>query len=225
MMPENRRKYRGFLLSAVLLLAAAAALAVDVPIAQTFRRLNQSPPIASWLGYINMFEMFGHGFGVCVLLVVLHQLDPGRRWAIPRVFLCAMAAGGLANLLKMIVLRTRPYECDLSGAVWNAFGPWLPIFSAGSPGQSFPSAHTATAAGFAAALIWLYPQGRLLFTTLTFLVGCQRIVCGAHYWSDVLVGAAAGVFVAQWFFNVGYLPAWCDRFESRWRHGAADTAS
>jgi membrane-associated phospholipid phosphatase len=219
-MSENNPKYRGFFLIAVLVLAAAAALAVDVPIARAFRTWNQSALIASWLGYVTMFEMFGHGFGVFVLVISLHQLDPGRRWAIPRVVLCAMAAGGLANLLKMIVLRTRPYECALTGTVWDTFGAWFPIFNAGSPGQSFPSAHTATAAGFAAALIWLYPQGRLLFTTLTILVGCQRIVCGAHYLSDVLIGAAAGVIVAQLFFNVGRLPLWFDRWEGRWRHSA-----
>ena len=85
--------------------------------------------------------------------------------------------------------------------------------------QSFPSAHTATAAGLAAALIWLYPQGRLLFTLLAVLVGCQRIVSGAHFPSDVLVGAAAGCLVATFFLHVGRLPVWFDRWEAHWRSG------
>ncbi len=83
--------------------------------------------------------------------------------------------------------------------------------------QGFPSAHTATAAGFAAALIWLYPQGRLLFTVLAVLVGCQRIVSGAHFPSDVCFGAAAGCLAATFFLYVGRLPVWFDRLESRWR--------
>ena len=210
---------------AALVLAAAAALAIDVPIARAFKAWNQSEDIHGCLAYFDMFEMFGHGLGVAVLLVVLHQLDPGRRWAIPRVLTCALAAGGLADVLKMFVLRTRPYECALDGTVWTTFGQWFPIFDAGSPGQSFPSAHTATAVGLAAALMWLYPQGRLLFTLLAVLVGCQRIVCGAHYPSDVLIGAAAGCLVAQFFLRVGRIPGWFNRWEERWRRSKVPSPS
>ena len=73
------------------------------------------------------------------------------------------------------------------------------------------------AVGLAAALIWLYPQGRFLFILLTVLVGCQRIVSGAHYPSDVLVGAAVGCLISTLFLHVGLLPKWFDRWEQRWR--------
>ncbi len=218
-MPENSLFRRKYSLPVVLLLAAAASLAIDVPVAVALRTWNESPIIRAYLGYFNNFEMFGHGLGVAVLLVALHQLDRGRRWAIPRVLACAAAAGGMADLLKLLVLRVRPYECELGGSVWSTFGEWFPIFGVGSPGQSFPSAHTATAAGFAAGLIWLYPQGRLLFTVLAVLVGCQRIVCGAHYPSDVLVGAAAGYLTAQLFLSIGLFPRWFDRLEQKWQAG------
>ncbi len=105
----------------------------------------------------------------------------------------------------------------LTGTVWSTFGHCFSALGVGSAGQSFPSAHTATAAGLAAALTWLYPQGRLLFPLLAILVGCQRIVCGAHYLSDVCIGAAAGCLVAQFFLRVGRLPAWFDRWEQGWR--------
>lgn len=216
-MTQKHPNYRVFLLIAGLVLAALGALAVDVPIAQAFRSWNQSPSVASWLGYVNMFEMFGHGFGVVILVFVLHQLDPGHRWAIARVLACALASGGLANVIKMLVVRIRPYECALESTVWDTFGAWIPIFTGGSGGQSFPSAHTATAVGFAAALIWLYPQGRFLFSVLAVLVGCQRVVCGAHYVSDVLIGAAVGLFMAQFFLQEGRLSAWFERHEDRWK--------
>ena len=217
-MTFNFPNCRRFLLPAALVLAAAAALAVDVPIAQAFRDWERSSQTArDWIGSLDIFEKFGHGLGVAVLLFALHQLDPGRRWAIPRVLACSMIAGGVADLLKMVVLRTRPYECALQGTVWSTFGQWFSALGAGSPGQSFPSAHTATAVGFAAALTWLYPQGRLLFPLLAVLVGCQRIACGAHYLSDVLVGAAAGCLVAQFILAVGRLPVWFARWEARWR--------
>ena len=106
-----------------------------------------------------------------------------------------LAAGVAADLLKMLVMRSRPY--DLPFLSW----PGLGTFGIGcrplrrQRAQSFPSAHTATAVGLAAALIWLYPQGRLVFSLLAVLVGCQRVASGAHYPSDVLVGAAV---VAWW---------------------------
>jgi membrane-associated phospholipid phosphatase len=171
------------------------------------------------LGYFDIFEPFGHGLGVVLVLLMLHQLDPARRWAIPRVAACALAAGGAADLLKMIIMRTRPNDVplDFAGLVWATFGDWLPLLSGQSGSQSFPSAHTATAAGLAAGLIWLYPQGRLLFTVLAVLVGCQRVVSGAHFPSDVCAGAAAGLVAATFLLHLGRLPVWFARWESRWR--------
>ena len=216
-MTLNSQKCRGFLLPIVLVSAAAAALAVDVPIAQTFRSWNDSPMVCSYLSLFNLFEIFGHGLGVIVLLLAIHQLDADRRWAIPRMLTCALAAGLLADLVKMFISRDRPRACDFEGAAWSTFGPCFASLGVGSSGQSFPSAHTATAVGFAAGLIWLYPQGRLLFSALAALVACQRMVCGAHYLSDVLIGAAIGCLTAQFVLKVGRLPANFDRWEERWR--------
>ena len=150
---------------------------------------------------------------------MLHQLDPGRRWAIPRVICCGVAAGLTADVIKMVIVRIRPYDLpsDFHGAVWNTFGHWWPMFSSFSSQQSFPSAHTATACGLAAALVWLYPNGRLLFPLLAVLVGCQRIASGMHYPSDVLTGAAAGCLAAIYILKAGLLPAIFDRLEERWK--------
>ncbi|MEN6558205.1 MAG: phosphatase PAP2 family protein, partial [Thermoguttaceae bacterium] len=156
---------------------------------------------------------------VIVLVLAIHQLDPKRRWAIPRVLTCALAAGLAADLVKLLIFRTRPYDGSLVGSVWTTFGPWFPLWGAGSSGQSFPSAHTATAVGFAAALCWLYPQGRWLFSILAALVGCQRIVCGAHFPSDVLVGAATGYTASLFLLKIGPASAWFDRKETIWRAG------
>ena len=217
-MPNACSPYRRFLLPAVLALLAAAALAVDIPIARLLRAGDEMPTVQSYLNYFGVFEMFGHGSGIIVLILVLHQLAPKDRWAIPRVALCALAAGGAADLLKMLVFRVRPRELQyLTESVWSTFGQWFPGICVSSEGQSFPSAHTATAVGFAAALIWLYPQGRVLFSVLAALVGCQRIVCGAHYPSDVLFGAATGCFAVQFVLHIGYLPPWLHRWEKRWQ--------
>jgi membrane-associated phospholipid phosphatase len=107
----------------------------------------------------------------------------------------AWGAGLVADVLKMLVTRVRPYRFDFQGDVWSTFGEWLPIFGGGSRGQSFPSAHVATAMAFAIVLGALYPAGRRVFLVLTVLVACQRVESGFHYLSDVLVGAAVGLVV------------------------------
>jgi membrane-associated phospholipid phosphatase len=200
-----------------LVLAALAALAVDVPIARAFRLLNGSEPVHPWLSYFDVFEQFGHGLtGLIIVGALLHQLDPSRRWAIPRLVACTAAAGVLADVLKMLVVRVRPYDFTLQGSVWSTFGPWLPGWNAGSGGQSFPSGHTATAVAMAATLMWLYPQGWRLFLALAILVGCQRVVSGVHYPSDVLFGAAIGCTTAFCFLHVSFLPRCFQRWEARW---------
>lgn len=220
-MPQDCPNCRWWLLPVGLAMAAVAALAVDVPIVAALRDGRQWPIISGCLGVFDTFEVFGHGLGVIVLVVALHQLDPGHRWAIPRVLACALGSGLAADLVKMLVFRARPNSCLLDGSVWSTFGSWFPGLDKSGIGQSFPSAHTATAVGFALALMWLYPQGRRLFLVLAVLVGCQRITYGAHYPSDVLIGAAIGCVTAQFLLRLGPLPAWFHRWEQRWRRARA----
>jgi membrane-associated phospholipid phosphatase len=161
---------------------------------------------------------FGDGLGVAILMLTVFVLDPARRWALPRLLCCAYGAGLAANGLKLLLARKRPHSFDFAvGDVWATFGTWLPGTSLGSKWQSFPSAHTATAVGFAAGLVWLYPRGRWLFPLFAVLVGCQRIQSGAHFTSDVLAGAALGSLIALAFLKCGLLPGWMDRLEGAMR--------
>ena len=227
--PAAGRRCAVFVLPLLLALAAAAALSIDVPVALAFKRFSATAASHDYLEFLHFFELFGHGLGVVIVLVALYQLDPGRRWAIPRVLVCALAAGATADLLKVFVVRIRPNDIPAAfhGSAWATFhfDRWLPVLTAGSGEQSFPSAHTATACGLAAALIWLYPNGRRLFPALVVLVGCQRIVAGAHYPSDVLFGAAAGCLVATLLLDVGWLPQQFQRWESRWRSRAVGSSA
>lgn len=218
-MPNDCRNCRSLLLPVALLAAAAAALWIDVPVVTQLLEWKKNQKVTDYLGYLDMFEPFGHGLGLVLVLIAVHQLDPGRRWAIPRVLTCALAGGGLADLVKMLIVRLRPNDLadGFCGPVWDTFGSWLPMLTSQSGSQSFPSAHMATAVGFSVGLIWLYPNGRVLFTALAALVGCQRIASGAHYPSDVLAGAAVGCVAAAFLLYVGRLPGWFDRLESRWR--------
>jgi membrane-associated phospholipid phosphatase len=220
--PIVRRELAWLSIPIGLLLIAGLALSVDCSISgwcveQGKEGWHNSALLKALSDFIGVFEVFGNGVGVGVLLFAIFILDPARRWAMPRLLACAYGAGLAANGLKMLLSRSRPNDFNFLGDVWTTFGVWLPGVSAGSVGQSFPSAHTATAIGFAAGLAWSYPHGRWMFFVFAVLAGCQRIQSGAHFPSDVLAGAAVGSLIALAFLKCGLLPGWMDRLEHRLR--------
>ncbi len=195
-----------------LLALAAMALAVDDVVAQWIFQRNYPIHVAE---LIQRSEVFGHGLGVVVLVIVIYQLDAGRRWALPRVLLCSLGAGMTANGVKMLVARTRPRFFGFEEDILATFTGWLPLGRGGVLSQSFPSSHTATAVGLAVALAWLYPRGRWIFATLAILAACQRMQSRSHYLSDVLVGAAIGLVVAWTCLGSGWTARQIDRLQSR----------
>ena len=201
-------------------MAAAAALTVDLPVAWQLKQWNRMPVVHAYLGYFDMFEPFGQGMlGTSLVLMVIHQLDPARALGHPpRAVACTLLAGGSGRPAENAPCpHCGRNDFAFDGSVWTTFGQWLPLLRNSSQWQSFPSGHTATAAGLAAALVWLYPSGRVLFPLLAVLVGCQRIVSGAHYpqrRADGGGGRLSGGAVAA---AVGRLPMWFARWEDRWR--------
>ncbi len=138
-------------------------------------------------------EAFGNGLSVAIVLLAMWLLDPDRRIRLVRIITAVVLAGLGADLGKIIVSRTRPRSFHLYDThVWETFGNWFPIGKIEAVGQSFPSAHTATAVALAVGLAWAYPRGRTLFAALAVLVAVQRIESCAHFLSDTLVGAAVG---------------------------------
>jgi membrane-associated phospholipid phosphatase len=160
-----------------------------------------------------LVEPFGNGLGVIVIVVAVGMLDPFRRGAMPRIVAASLGAGLTADIVKLMIVRIRPCQFTFQGNVWDTFGGFFPMISAGSRGQSFPSAHTATAVGMAVILSRLYPRGRGLFVALAVLVACQRVQGGAHYLSDALAGAAVGCLVGAACLHRGLLGAWFERYE------------
>ncbi len=136
------------------------------------------------------------------------------RILLPRVAALAFGGGLLADMLKMLVARTRPRDFDLAGSIVDTFGPLFPLGKLASGEQGFPSAHMATAFGLTAGLIWLYPRGRWLFPLFAILAGLQRLSSEAHFLSDVVWGAAAGCISAGLFLPGGLLASWFDRLEA-----------
>jgi membrane-associated phospholipid phosphatase len=152
---------------------------------------------------------------VAAIALAIYVLDPARRRKLARVLAMSFGAGMVANWLKLLVARVRPHRFDFAGTVQDTFLRWLPLGAGGSARQSFPSGHTATAVGLAIGLAWLYPRGRWLFAGMAVLVASQRVVSGAHYCSDTLVGMAVGWVFAMPFLHNAWLAAQFDKLESR----------
>ena len=62
--------------------------------------------------------------------------------------------------------------------------------------MSFPSGHSAVAAGFAAALASRYQHAAWFFVAVGLGAIAQRLVSSAHYPSDALCGAGLGLLGA-----------------------------
>jgi membrane-associated phospholipid phosphatase len=138
---------------------------------------------------VNLSEIFAHGSGVFFIFFTLWWVDPGQRKSISRAALFTLAAGLIANGLKLIFTRVRPHADTNVSAADN----WLPLFHGSfwdATHRSFPSGHAATAVAFAIGLSWVYPRGKYLFMGFAVMACWQRIASGAHFPSDVLAGAA-----------------------------------
>lgn len=108
---------------------------------------------------------------------------PGRRAAV-RGLVALSIASAITNLVsKQLAGRERP-ATDAIPAVRKL--PRAPVTT------SFPSGHSASAAAFATAVAIEAPVLALPVGTLAAAVAAARVVTGAHYPSDVMVGLASG---------------------------------
>lgn len=159
---------------------------------------------------INTVQQFGD-LATSLLIgwaIVLLDRERARRildWAV---------AAGLTllvlNVLKLIVGRPRPQFAEPLGFI----GPWgMHAVGLGEGNTatihawefwkhgaaqlwSMPSSHTSAAFATAVALSRLYPALRPMVFTLACFVGFARVLVGAHYPSDVAMGATIALAVA-----------------------------
>ncbi|MEI6274194.1 MAG: phosphatase PAP2 family protein [Phycisphaerae bacterium] len=127
---------------------------------------------------------------ICLSAFILLMGIFGKRrdiatWA---VFLCLSiaASGAVVNLVKFMVMRTRPN--------WHGAIPDGGSFS-------FPSGHAATIGAVAVVCVLRWPKSLPLALTLVALVALNRVVSQIHHITDVIVGAVVGMIsalVVQW---------------------------
>lgn len=166
----------------------AWAETVDAQVAAAFARLA-SPALGAFMDGLSA----AHGpHGIAAATVVVAVLLVAARQRADALWLLLIVFGGatLNHLLKHTIQRPRPGMEQLSGAATDF---------------SFPSGHTANTTllyGALAVLVFRHVRSCPLRTaaaglaaTAVLLVGCSRIVLGAHRFSDVAAGVLLGVLV------------------------------
>jgi len=214
--PTARRVYRAFgygsssgsaarigLWAAGIALVEIVAIGwVDRPVATYFREAGTVwRPFFGPIGSLGLAMPYLIVFGIAFIVLRwggnLSLLEP---WAIrmraaawiPALLLAGIAVSGiLVDLLKVIVGRPRPKLLFASGSYEFS---WIGL---SADHWSFPSGHAATAAALATALWCLWPQPVLFYAVGAALIAASRVVMGAHYLSDVVMGAFIGVLATR----------------------------
>ncbi len=191
---ERSRHRRRWLV--LLTTAAAVLLAVslaDFWIARTIRaddlvKLNSKD-------WYRTLRIVGSLWCWVLVMVVIALQDRAWHRALPTI-LAPVLGGLLAELMKRVLPRSRPF--DVHGTLLPNYD-WRPPFSGFINDYSLglPSSHTAVAFAGCLMLAHWMPRARWVFYLLAVCCGLSRMVAGAHYASDVLVGAFLGYLGAR----------------------------
>lgn len=113
-----------------------------------------------------------------LFLYVSHSDDLPKMIVIPALSLAVISA------LRHIIGRRRPYEqYDI-----------VPLIPKDQSGHSFPSRHVFSMAVISMCFLKVFPPYGALLGILTAAEIWLRTAGGVHYPSDVIAGAAAGIF-------------------------------
>ena len=124
--------------------------------------------------------------------------------AVLGVVLAAYLAGAALEVVKLFIERARPEEV-LGAQLQLSHGrSWAHL-------ASFPSGHLIVTAAMAAAAAAAVPALKRPLLAYVVVVGLTRVMFGAHFPLDVLVGAALGyelgMFAARLMASARLLPA------------------
>jgi membrane-associated phospholipid phosphatase len=136
------------------------------------------------MGYVPTWLIIAAGFWL---------QDRGARswgWRGGIVVLAPALAGGIAELLKIVVRRQRPSPDDF-GYLWRPFSEDL----WSTRGLGIPSSHVAVAFAGAAVLTRIFPRAWWLWYVLATGCAVTRVLAMGHFLSDVVAAALLGYVV------------------------------
>jgi membrane-associated phospholipid phosphatase len=135
------------------------------------------------------------GDGIFVLAIgLIFFLNKRQREMGVAIILSYAISGGLAQLLKRIILSPRPeafFKNQLYQDILNQSGN-LNLF------HSFPSGHTTSAFALATVLAYYFYSfgSQTVLLLLALLAGFSRIYLGQHFLTDVMAGMVLGTSIS-----------------------------
>lgn len=193
-------------LLAFVLVLGTVFFVIDPLVVPAFRSLpKEAFHLFAWITELATAKVYLIPAGIIALLLLFcHWQSMSRRlrftllqlsvWV--ATIILAIGAGGLmVNLAKRMIGRARPKHFDELGAF--GFEP----FSFSSSFASFPSGHaTTTGSALMLALIF-FPKWRVSLIVAAAIFALSRVVLGAHYMSDVVLGVGLGAMFT-WMIGV-----------------------
>lgn len=154
------------------------------------------------LGKIFRSKMWLAASGVGVLFFFIYKAIKNEydfRYAFVKIknsyifyVFCSVASAYLITaFLKLFIGRSRPVLFDALGNTY--FEPW--VFD--SVFNSMPSGHSSASFAGLVMIGMLFPRIKWATWTLAIIIGISRIYVGAHWPSDVILGAFIGMVCAD----------------------------
>lgn len=140
-----------------------------------------------WYRLLRIMGYLGTWLLVCIVYIA-HDRHQHRGLA---VLFSAGAAGIVAELLKLTIARERPVQ---DGVIQPGLYHFRGLFAGFQDGANLglPSSHAAVAFGGCLMMAHFLPRARTTLFLLALGCGLTRMLTGAHFATDVFVGALIG---------------------------------
>lgn len=160
-------------------------------------RVDRSFETDDWYTFLRNIGFIGTWIVIAIAFLLTDRKSKHKtKRAIPTL-LAPLLAGAAAELLKLIFTRERPVsDAIIQDGGYHFRFPFSGFIDGSNLG--LPSSHTAVAFGGACMLAFFLPKARILLILLALGCGYSRMITGAHFASDVFLGALVGYAIAKW---------------------------